>query len=81
MFFALDKIRMESDGGVAFTTIVNNYPTHRDRILNGCWRWLDGRQCDDGAEGLWRVHNKLYDLQKFTAIHPGGKEWLIRTKV
>lgn len=69
------------DNGVAFTTIINKYPTHRDLALKGCWRWLEGRQADDGAESLWRVHNKLYDLKKFMSSHPGGKSWILRTKV
>jgi Cytochrome b5-like Heme/Steroid binding domain len=66
---------------VAFSTIINKYPTFRDLVFKGCFTWLEGRQADDGAEGLWRVHNKLYDLKEFVNKHPGGKEWLIRTEV
>lgn len=29
-----------------------------------------------GAEGLWCVHGKLYDLTKFVDRHPGGPDWL-----
>ncbi|CAH0605493.1 unnamed protein product [Chrysodeixis includens] len=35
---------------------------------------------DDGAEGLWRIHDKLYDLTSFIKRHPGGEEWLELTK-
>lgn len=44
-------------------------------------RWLDGKRLDDNAEGLWRVHDKLYDLTNFVARHPGGPEWLQLTEV
>lgn len=43
-------------------------------------RWLDGKRMDDNAEGLWRVHDKLYDLKEFIAIHPGGSEWIKLTE-
>lgn len=36
---------------------------------------------DDGAEGLWRIHDKLCDLTKFIKQHAGGEEWLELTKV
>lgn len=63
------------------TTVVNKYPTFRDDIVNGCWKWLKGRRADDNAEGLWRVHDKLYDLKEFKKTHPGGREWLTMTEV
>lgn len=44
-------------------------------------RWLSDKGEDDGAEGLWRVHNDLYDLTDFIEFHPGGAEWLKLTKV
>ncbi|CAG0882813.1 unnamed protein product [Cyprideis torosa] len=37
-------------------------------------RWLRAKRKLDGAEGLWRVHDKLYDLSAFN--HPGGQLWL-----
>lgn len=43
--------------------------------------WLEGRRLDSGAEGLWRVHDKLYDLTDFISKHPGGKEWIELTQV
>lgn len=63
------------------TTVLNKYPSFRDDKINGCWRWLEGRRADDEAEGLWRVHDKLYDLKTFVKKHPGGKEWLELTEV
>lgn len=36
---------------------------------------------DDNAEGLWRVHDGLYDLTNFIESHPGGKDWIKLTKV
>lgn len=42
--------------------------------------WLAGKRIDDNAEGLWRVHDKLYDLTDFVQRHPGGSEWLELTK-
>jgi len=65
-----------------FTTIVNKYPSTRDFLVNGCWRWIEGKKNDDGVkENLWRVHDKLYDLNNFIDQHPGGKYWLEISKV
>jgi hypothetical protein len=44
-------------------------------------RWLDGKRMDDCAEGLWRIHNTLYDFENFIKLHPGGSDWLRETKV
>lgn len=41
---------------------------------------MEGKKIDDNAEGLWRVHDKLYDLTDFVKRHPGGAEWLELTK-
>lgn len=43
--------------------------------------WLEDKQDTDGAEGLWRIHDALYDLTDFVQKHPGGAEWLELTKV
>nr|CAI5858925.1 unnamed protein product [Callosobruchus analis] len=43
--------------------------------------WLEEKKELDGAEGLWRVHDGLYDLSEFVNKHPGGSEWLTLTKV
>jgi hypothetical protein len=72
---------MDSSSPIKFTTIVNKYPTFRESAVKGCWRWLEGRCKDDNAEGLWRVHDKIYNLNEFIDSHPGGKEWLRLTKV
>ncbi|CRL06368.1 CLUMA_CG018984, isoform A [Clunio marinus] len=71
---------MSEDGQNKHTTILRKYPTYRDDFVNGSWKWIEGRQMDDNAEGLWRVHDKLYDLKKFVTAHPGGSEWLTLTK-
>ncbi|KAI8424207.1 hypothetical protein MSG28_002787 [Choristoneura fumiferana] len=56
------------------------YPSLRDSALKDPVQWLTGKAMDDGAEGLWRVHNGLYDLTEFLHKHPGGSEWLDLTK-
>lgn len=43
--------------------------------------WLESRRNDDNAEGLWRVHDSLYDLNVFVNRHPGGADWIKLTKV
>jgi len=56
-------------------------PTHRDDFL---WKsgtqWLKAKVLDDDCEGLWRIHNDLYDLTGWEKNHPGGRDWLILTK-
>ncbi|XP_063222477.1 cytochrome b5-related protein-like [Bacillus rossius redtenbacheri] len=56
------------------------YPTYRDDALKSGVLWLKGKQADDGTEGLWRVHDDLYDVSSFVDKHPGGAEWLQLTK-
>lgn len=43
--------------------------------------WLKDKMEDDGAEGLWRIEDDLYDLTDFVKVHPGGPMWLELTKV
>lgn len=62
------------------STIVRKYPTYRDDSFKSCQKWLNGKQLDDNAEGLWRVHDKLYDLENFIKNHPGGSDWIEITK-
>lgn len=50
-------------------------------IVNDFSRWLESRRQDDNAEGLWRVHDTLYDLTDFISLHPGGADWIKLTKV
>lgn len=64
---------------VSFPQLV--YPSLRDDGLRDPVQWLTGKAMDDGAEGIWRVHDGLYDLDPFLQIHPGGAEWLELTKV
>lgn len=42
---------------------------------------MKSKQLDDNAEGLWRVHDTLYDLTDFVKLHPGGMDWITMTKV
>ena len=72
---------MFKENSFVFNTVLEKYPTFRDERFNGCWKWLAGRRKDDNAEGLWRVHDKLYDLKSFIDKHPGGREWLELTEV
>lgn len=44
------------------------------------FRWLECKRDTDGAEGLWRIHDILYDLTDFIDRHPGGSDWLELTK-
>lgn len=59
---------------------IPKYPTFRDDPFKSPTLWLRGKQVDDGAEGLWRVHDDLYDLSNWVKNHPGGSEWLTLTK-
>lgn len=64
-----------------FGSIARKYPSNRDdSIIKLSEKWLEGKRADDEAEGLWRVHDKLYDLTDFIERHPGGAEWISLTK-
>ncbi|RVE51824.1 hypothetical protein evm_003444 [Chilo suppressalis] len=56
------------------------YPSLRDEGLKDPVQWLIGKAMDDGAEGLWRIHDSLYNFDTFIDSHPGGSEWLQLTK-
>ena len=58
-------------------------------------QWLKAKRIDDDCDGLWRIHDDLYDLtgwekhhpgidvlfcQKFQFFVQGGKSWLDLTK-
>ncbi|XP_058823711.1 cytochrome b5-related protein-like [Topomyia yanbarensis] len=62
------------------TTITTKYPTFRNSSLKTVYLWLAGKRRDDGAEGLWRIHDSLYDLTEFVERHPGGADWIRLTK-
>lgn len=67
--------------GEISSSIGIKYPTNRDHPLHSGHMWLEGKKADDGAEGLWRIHDDLYDFQDFVKSHPGGSMWLEVTKV
>ncbi|KAJ0178869.1 hypothetical protein K1T71_005644 [Dendrolimus kikuchii] len=56
------------------------YPILRDLEPKFAHNWILGKQQQDGAEGLWRIHNDLYDFTSFIIAHPGGSQWLEITK-
>ncbi|XP_076671851.1 cytochrome b5-related isoform X2 [Andrena cerasifolii] len=54
--------------------------SERNDAFKTPYAFLEGRKKVDGAEGLWRIRNSLYDLEKFAKFHPGGEEWIRLTK-
>lgn len=57
------------------------YPEWMDvQFRDGRW-WVEQKKKDDGAEGLWRIHDGLYDLSSWVDKHPGGKTWITLTRV
>lgn len=56
------------------------YPLLRDVPPKLPIHWIIAKQQQDGAEGLWRIHDGLYDMTSFIAAHPGGSQWLEFTK-
>ncbi|CAI6365826.1 unnamed protein product [Macrosiphum euphorbiae] len=51
-----------------------------DRNIKSADSWIEARQKEDGADGLWRVYDGLYDLKQWIHKHPGGPQWLEITK-
>ena len=49
------------------------YFHNRDSFL---WKfatqWLRAKRIDDDCEGLWRIHDDLYDLTGWEKSHPGS---------
>ncbi|XP_024083242.1 cytochrome b5-related protein-like isoform X2 [Cimex lectularius] len=43
-------------------------------------QWMESRRTDEGAESLWRIHDKLYDLSSWVNNHPGGSDWIKMTQ-
>lgn len=80
--FELNIRRVKMSDKPKSSTISLKYPTYRDNIIRGTYSWLDGKRIDDNAEGLWRIHDGLYDLRinSFIKNHPGGDDWLRLTK-
>ncbi|XP_055547319.1 cytochrome b5-related protein-like isoform X2 [Wyeomyia smithii] len=64
----------------AATSITTKEPTFRKSSLKTVYRWLEAKRQDDRAEGLWRIHDDLYDLTEFIGRHPGGADWIRLTK-
>ncbi|EDW28733.1 GL18786 [Drosophila persimilis] len=60
--------------------ISKNYPSYRQHQPATVESWLEGKHSDDGAEGLWRINDKLYDLSDFATRHPGGAYWIECTR-
>ncbi|XP_026737248.1 cytochrome b5-related protein-like [Trichoplusia ni] len=56
------------------------YPSLRDGGFRDAIQWLEGKALDDGAEGLWRVYDGIYDFTDFQNKHPGGEEWFELSK-
>ncbi|XP_026496803.2 cytochrome b5-related protein-like [Vanessa tameamea] len=56
------------------------YPLFRDVLPKSPQQWITAKQIQDGAEGLWRIHDDIYDLTDFINSHPGGSQWLEFTK-
>ncbi|XP_011506370.1 PREDICTED: cytochrome b5-related protein-like, partial [Ceratosolen solmsi marchali] len=57
-----------------------NYLPAEESFLKTPYNFLESRRKNDGAEGLWRIGNNLYDLEGFMKNHPGGSEWISMTK-
>lgn len=58
-----------------------SHPSFRTQIVHTPDDWIAGKIADDGAEELWRIHDRLYDFSDFQDKHPGGETWLTMTKV
>lgn len=56
------------------------YPTNRDSRFKSPSLWLKSKKIDDDTDGLWRIHDNLYDVSDFISSHPGGPMWLELTK-
>ena len=52
----------------------------RQDFINSPEAWLANKREGDGIDpGLWRIHDKLYDLSVFAKKHPGGAMWIEST--
>lgn len=63
-----------------FPSIFLKLPSRQQNSSKSVHRWLEAKRLDDNAEGLWRVHDKLYDFINFIRRHPGGADWLELTQ-
>lgn len=55
-------------------------PPKTEGSILTAYSFLEWRRKTDGAEGLWRIGDKLYDLHNFINTHPGGAEWIRLTQ-
>lgn len=62
------------------SSISSKVPNSHESSSKSVKGWLKAKRLDDDAEGLWRVHDKLYDLVNFVQRHPGGRDWLELTQ-
>jgi cytochrome b involved in lipid metabolism len=69
-----------SDNSFESSSISRKFPSYRNKSLKSIQTWLDGKREEDNAEGLWRIHDRLYDLVNFVKRHPGGADWLELTQ-
>ncbi|KAB0794240.1 hypothetical protein PPYR_13860 [Photinus pyralis] len=60
-------------------SLTPNYPKKFAGLITGD-KWFEAKREGDGAEGLWRIHDGLYDVSEFVQSHPGGSSWLEMTK-
>ncbi|XP_067622953.1 cytochrome b5-related protein [Eurosta solidaginis] len=60
--------------------IATKYPSYRNFKLITTKGWQLGKRVDDEAEGLWRIHDGIYDFTDFISNHPGGEFWLEESK-
>lgn len=60
--------------------IATKFPTYRNSALVTVHSWQQGKRQDDEAEGLWRIHDGIYDFTEFIDKHPGGSFWIRETK-
>lgn len=81
MFFVcfVDEIKKTFNMSKTSTVPGLAYLPARENVKTAA-NFLKARKEIDGAEGLWRIGNKLYDLETFAKSHPGGAEWIRLTK-
>lgn len=79
-FIYLDEIRKTFNMSKTSTIPGLAYLPARENPSKTAADFLKARRKIDGAEELWRIGNKLYDLETFAKSHPGGSEWLQLTK-
>lgn len=79
-FEDLEKVFMATE--IRFSAVLLPHFKFHLLLASACiaHRWIEGKRIDDNAEGLWRIHDKLYDVTSFIDRHPGGAEWLSLTK-